>query len=447
MLYDFVCPGTWGDISPLLQIARLFYDIHQIRIFSPFDHIDKIRHLGFTDIVSLSPSGNLLGDVSQVRDKISQSQLATIDAMVKSVRERKPDMVFTNSISISVASFVYGKGLGIPVIGVQLHMNHINSKYHPCFQKPKSRYPPGVSRDYVAMSLRFFFETLKKRRNSLKYIVEKYGTELGIDDVYSFKTHLSTYVCDRTPELRLWTVYLTPTISLSDSDIWIPPCFRNDDIQLAPIIGYPAENVEHGNDDIINTVKSPIVYMACSHVMDIDDASNKSLMESAIIASKREGFSLIIQDATTRGAFSKDKIATDIDSEHCTFINGYVNHRTILTSVDIVIHHGGVGTTTGCIVANVPFIIIPHFVDQFHHADWTSKVGISVGLPSRRHVNEMSLQRAMCNIKSNYQQFETNCKHVSKSMKEPYKALMAIVTKAHEMQKGKTDTHRHHTVS
>ena len=51
------------------------------------------------------------------------------------------------------------------------------------------------------------------------------------------------------------------------------------------------------------------------------------------------------------------------------FIEQEVPHRLLFPIADVIIHHGGAGTTATAALSGVPQIIVPHILDQYYHGE------------------------------------------------------------------------------
>jgi UDP:flavonoid glycosyltransferase YjiC (YdhE family) len=58
----------------------------------------------------------------------------------------------------------------------------------------------------------------------------------------------------------------------------------------------------------------------------------------------------------------------------------FVPQAEVLGQVDVVIHHGGAGTTLGAAAAGVPQLLLPQAADQFRNADAVAAAGVGHGL-------------------------------------------------------------------
>ncbi|GAA4572279.1 glycosyltransferase [Planotetraspora kaengkrachanensis] len=61
-------------------------------------------------------------------------------------------------------------------------------------------------------------------------------------------------------------------------------------------------------------------------------------------------------------------------------VRSWVPQAELLPHVDVVVHHGGSGTTLGALAAGVPQLILPQGADQFANADAVSAAGAGLRL-------------------------------------------------------------------
>ncbi len=55
---------------------------------------------------------------------------------------------------------------------------------------------------------------------------------------------------------------------------------------------------------------------------------------------------------------------------------GALDHARLFPRLDLVVHHGGAGTTAQALRAGVPQLIVPHIVDQFFHGRRIAELGL-----------------------------------------------------------------------
>lgn len=61
-------------------------------------------------------------------------------------------------------------------------------------------------------------------------------------------------------------------------------------------------------------------------------------------------------------------------------VRSWVPQAELLPHVDVVVHHGGSGTTLGALAAGVPQLVLPQGADQFANADALTAVGAALRL-------------------------------------------------------------------
>ncbi|RYJ27746.1 glycosyltransferase [Streptomyces sp. L-9-10] len=70
----------------------------------------------------------------------------------------------------------------------------------------------------------------------------------------------------------------------------------------------------------------------------------------------------------------------DVDHDRVTFV-GFTPLSELLRDTDLVVAHGGAGTTIGTLAAGIPMVIAPQGADQFIQADRVAAAGAGLGLP------------------------------------------------------------------
>ena len=72
------------------------------------------------------------------------------------------------------------------------------------------------------------------------------------------------------------------------------------------------------------------------------------------------------------------------DVEARIFVAQHVRTSLVASSVDAVVHHGGVGTTFACLHAARPAVVFPLAFDQPHNARIVERVGVGVDATNRK---------------------------------------------------------------
>jgi len=70
-------------------------------------------------------------------------------------------------------------------------------------------------------------------------------------------------------------------------------------------------------------------------------------------------------------------------------------HTRLFPQMDLIIHHGGAGTTATATASGVPQVIVPHILDQYYHGQKIFEAGLGPMPVRRSHLNSRSLIRAI----------------------------------------------------
>lgn len=82
---------------------------------------------------------------------------------------------------------------------------------------------------------------------------------------------------------------------------------------------------------------------------------------------------------TTGRDFDVTSLGDVPDNVH---VEPWADHATVLPAADVVLHHGGSGSTLDCLAAGVPQVVLPLFADQPDNAAMVADAGLGVSLSS-----------------------------------------------------------------
>ena len=99
---------------------------------------------------------------------------------------------------------------------------------------------------------------------------------------------------------------------------------------------------------------------------------------SSVINNSDEIYS-IIEQITFKSAYKFLFIGGNSENLQSTdkiFYSNAISYRSVFKYANLIIHHGGIGTTSDAMTAGVPMIILPQFIDQPDNAYRIKKLGI-----------------------------------------------------------------------
>jgi rhamnosyltransferase subunit B len=77
----------------------------------------------------------------------------------------------------------------------------------------------------------------------------------------------------------------------------------------------------------------------------------------------------------------------------------YADHATLFLRASVVIHHGGIGTSSEALRAGRPMLVVPHGFDQPDNAARLQRLGVAEILPAGRYRADRAailLDRLIC---------------------------------------------------
>lgn len=132
-------------------------------------------------------------------------------------------------------------------------------------------------------------------------------------------------------------------------------CYYDDpDAKLSPELN---DFLEAGPAPIVFTLGSSAVWVARDFFRE-SIAAAKSLGQRAVL--------LVGDERNHPDALPEGIIAVD-----------YVSYQSLLPRARVVVHHGGVGTTSHGLLAGVPTLIVPFAFDQSDNAEHAARLGVS----------------------------------------------------------------------
>ncbi len=110
---------------------------------------------------------------------------------------------------------------------------------------------------------------------------------------------------------------------------------------------------------------APVVYLGFGSMPSVD--------RSRVLRMARELFEVHGARVVLYSGHGEDEGA---DLPPGVFATGDTDHQSLFPRVDLIVHHGGAGTTAAALRSGVPQLVVPHIVDQFFHGRRITELGV-----------------------------------------------------------------------
>ena len=111
--------------------------------------------------------------------------------------------------------------------------------------------------------------------------------------------------------------------------------------------------------------QAPLVYLGFGSMPTVDRAR---IVRIAVELFERHGARVILHSSHAEDA--------GVALPPGVFATGDLDHRALFPRLDLLVHHGGAGTTAAALRSGVPQLIVPHIVDQFFHGRRVAELGL-----------------------------------------------------------------------
>ncbi|KAI9137439.1 hypothetical protein BKA69DRAFT_1097819 [Paraphysoderma sedebokerense] len=149
-----------------------------------------------------------------------------------------------------------------------------------------------------------------------------------------------------------------------------------------------------------------------THVLDTFVQSIQEISKSTPIA-------CIIHTVTSPSSHALPK--TQIDPNVTYVLNSPVRHSALFKSIDMVVHHGGIGTLTTTLVAGLPAVVFPCSVasDQPFWGAVLDKIGCGVkGLLLTKNITPKTVTKVIVGALKKLDEMKLNCGQVAVKLRE-----------------------------
>lgn len=245
-----------------------------------------------------------------------------------------------------------GRKTGLPWISTVLAPLSFFSVYDPPIP-PVMQWTTTIFRALGTRFLKLFFDAIKREYKAKP--VAEFREELGIPDY-------GNPMFDGQHSPRRVLAMFSRIFAAPQPD-WPPQteitgfCFYKGDHEstLQPEL---SDFLDSGSPPIVFTLGSSAVWVGREFYRESIEAA-KQLGQRAV---------LLIGDERNHpgGALPDNMIAVD-----------YVSYEALMPCASVVVHHGGVGTTSHGLLAGVPTLIVPFAFDQADNAAHAQRLGVS----------------------------------------------------------------------
>jgi MGT family glycosyltransferase len=354
--------GSFGDVHPYMALGmELRARGHAVVIATMEVYREKIEKVGL-DFAPVRPNiPQPKEQDAELMNKIMEPKTGPRflmeEVVYPAVRDSYEDLVAAVAGAdllvthpAAPAGPLVGRKLGLPWISTVLAPMSFFSAYDPPvppfwqWTKAFSRLGPRVMRFLLDLSMSLYKEN----------DVTRFRDELGIPD-YGRPLFEGQHSPLRV--LALFSKLFAPP-----QPDWPPQteitgfCFYDGDHE-APVAPELSRFLDNGPPPIVFTLGSSAVWVARDFFRE-SIAAAKSLGQRAVL--------LIGDERNHPGVLPEGMIAVE-----------YVSYESLMPRASVVVHHGGVGTTSHGLRAGVPALIVPFAFDQSDNAEHAQRLGVS----------------------------------------------------------------------
>jgi len=354
--------GSFGDIHPYMALAMELQARGHVPVVATMEiYRDKIEGVGLEFFPVRpnipQPKEQEPGLIEKIMEPKTGARFLTEELIFPAVRDSYNDLLQAVSDAdllvthpAAPAGPLVGRKTGMPWISTILAPLSFFSAYDP----PVPPFWQWTSKLNVLgpRFMKFFLDTMKSSYKA-KAIVE-FRNELGLSD-----TGNPMFEGQHSPTLVLALfskVFAKPQPDWPRQTEVTGFCFY-DGRDQAPMPAELEQFLAAGPPPIVFTLGSSAVWVARDFFQESIEAA-KRLDQRAV---------LLVGDERNRPpSLPNGMIAVD-----------YVPYETLLPRASVVVHHGGVGTTSQGLLAGVPTLIVPFAFDQPDNADHARRLGTS----------------------------------------------------------------------
>jgi len=129
---------------------------------------------------------------------------------------------------------------------------------------------------------------------------------------------------------------------------------------------------------------APLVYLGFGSMPTVD---RSQVVRIAVELFEKHGARVILHSSHAEDA--------GVELPPGVFSVGDVDHQSLFPRVDLIVHHGGAGTTAAALRSGVAQLIVPHIVDQFFHGRRIAELGVGTASIPKPQLTSAAIAQAL----------------------------------------------------
>lgn len=352
--------GSRGDVQPQLVLGQeLARRGHAVTVAAPPDFRELASRHGLPFVAIGEPILPLMQRNSDMTERHpalalpGQIKLVQryIEEQVGDLLSQPLDPALVVAAGVSFAGKVLADKLGIPHVYCHYTLSALRSSHHPPAVMPVFG-QPRFANALMWRSVTTLFDT------TLGSTVNRLRKKVGLP------AHARSWV----------EIHGTEAILAQDAVMGeLPPDTPGHTVHVPALVAAPdsarplsdlLERFLRGAGDGSATA-SPVVYLGFGSMPSVDRAR---IAQIAVELFEQHGARVIL--------FSAHGEDTATTLPPGVFLCSDADHATLFPRVDLIVHHGGAGTTAAALRSGVPQLVVPHIVDQFFHGRRVAELGV-----------------------------------------------------------------------
>lgn len=355
--------GSFGDVHPYIAVAlELQARGHRPVIATMEVYREKLEAAGL-EIAPVRPNIPQPKEqdpelIQKIMEPRSGPQFLMEQIVYPAIRDAYTDLLtavegadLLITHPAAPAGPLVGRKMGLPWVSTVLAPLSFFSVYDPPIP-PVMQWTTKVFRLFGPRFLKLFFDVMKSEYKA-KPVVE-FRAELGLEDYGN-----PMFDGQHSPH-RILAMF--SKVFAAPQPDWPPQ---------TEITGFCFYDGNHGFvmpsalSDFLDSGPPPIVFTLGSSAVWI----GREFFRESIEAAKQLGQRAVLLIGDERnhpGELPDNMIAVD-----------YVPYEMLMPRASVVVHHGGVGTTSQGLLAGVPTLIVPFAFDQSDNAEHAARLGVS----------------------------------------------------------------------